>query len=168
MTSTGTNSTQQAVNTFQHLDTNNQLLVLASVYLEIKNSLSTDPASTAGADDVNQLVHQVKEMRQENQLEFLQDVLRDRQTDSNRVELDPHPSKAMLELVPGVKPPLSRYRELDKNSRLAFWYCWGRELEGQIASIAQQPNVSDAAKEVVAFLNSSNLDEKIAFLNHVI
>jgi hypothetical protein len=168
MTSTGTNSTQQAVKTFRKLDTNNQLLVLASIYLQIKGSLSTDPASIDKADDVGQLVHQVKEMRQENQLEFLQDVLRDRQTDENRVELDPHPSKAMLELVPGVKPPLSRYRELEQNSRLAFWYCWGRELEGQIAQASQQAAGSNSVKELIDDLSGSNLDEKIAFLNHVV
>ncbi|HEY9620324.1 MAG TPA: orange carotenoid protein N-terminal domain-containing protein [Crinalium sp.] len=168
MTSTGTNSTQHIVKKFKQLDVKDQLLVLASTYLDVKGSLSSQPAAGSNANDVGELLNQVKEMRQENQLEFLQDVLSDRQSDADRVELDPHPSKAMVELMPGVKPPLSRYRDLDQNSRLAFWYAFGREMESQIAPNVQSFTYSEQGKDVINSLKSLSVDEKVAFLNHLV
>lgn len=169
MTFTNTDSLTQSVKALNKLDVNEQLIVLASLYADIKGSVTQHPTAMSVSSEVDELVKQINDMRQEDQVQFLRDVLSEKATQSDAVALDPHPTKAMLELLPGgVTPPLKKYQDMSVNSRLTLWYYLGQGMESQFSSIIASNPLSPEATQLVDSLKQGDFDQQIAFLDKVV
>lgn len=168
MTSANTNHTQ-ALKAFQHLDVNQQIAALAYLYTELGNSISFPSSGVTSSNEISQLVKHVKDLRSENQLQFIRDVFSSQQVGRKEVALDPHPSKALLELVPGsTKDPLSHYQSLDPNARLAFWYRLAQELDRGAISAAATTQLSSGAQEIINNLKSLEVSQQVDFLRQIV
>ncbi|MBD2464586.1 hypothetical protein H6G89_26625 [Oscillatoria sp. FACHB-1407] len=169
MTFTNTDAIAKCVQAFKKLDLNGQLSALAALYSEVKTSVTSHSTAMAASSEVDQLIKHINEMREEDRLQFLQDVLSEKATKSDETALDPHPSKALLELVPGgVTPPIDQYNDMSINSRLTVWYRFGQMMENQLSSIMAQNPPSPEANELISSLKQCDFDQQIAFLNKVI
>lgn len=169
MASQNTETLAQSVRAFKRLPANEQLAALGSIYTEIGNSISFPSGNPTASGDVQRLIEQVKQMRQENQLQFLQDVLSEEKTGQEAIALDPHPSKAMLELTPGgITPPLEQYNHLDANSRLAFWYYLAQQMGRDMVQMPANYSPSSQAESFLSTLRSSSFEQQIEFLRQVI
>lgn len=164
---TNTESIDQALKSFKKLPVNDQIAALAGVYKEAASSLSS---TASPSKEVAELFAKVKGLREENQLQFIQDVLSEKATKQEEVALDPHPSKALLELVPGAgKPPVSQYNDLSATDRLAFWLHFAQNLgkDGVVAIPADfQP--SPKVTELLSSLKSVDLEQQVQFLSQLV
>lgn len=164
MTFTNTDTLDQAVKAFKRLPVDDQLAALASIYTAASGSLSSSASGIASSKDVGELVKQVKEMRPDEQVQLLRDVFSNQKTQGEEEVLDPHPSKALLELIPGgVTPPLSKYDSLDTNSRLGFLYQLAQEI-----SLPTDYQLSSEATELLNSLKSVDFDQQVKFLSQVV
>ncbi len=155
MTSASKSESQQ-VQAFKRLNTDEQLAVLALIYNQIADSLPSGSLTGASA---NGLVTQVEQLSQQEQLDALRDLLPAQKTDQDEVVLDPHPSKALVELATGGNTvKTGEYGSLDTDSKLAFWYQLAQKLGSTVTAIPTDYHVSSEATE---FLNSfSRLDRE--------
>jgi ribosomal protein S16 len=167
MTYTNQEALDKAMQAFHRLSVNDQIAALASLYREAAGSLSA--AGAAPSQNVTELLQKVKELREENQLQFLQDLLSQKQNQQAEVALDPHPSKAMLELIPGAgAPPISQYNELSQEDRLAFWYAFAKQMGNGIIAPPADYQPSEQVTEVLNSLKSSEFNQQIEFLRKVV
>ncbi|MBD2096164.1 hypothetical protein H6F90_13560 [Trichocoleus sp. FACHB-591] len=168
MTSANTN-TAQTLRSFQHLDVDQQIAALAYLYTELGQSISFPSSGVTSSNEISQLVKHVKELRSEDQLQFIRDVFSSQQSGREEVALDPHPSKALLELIPGgTKDPLSHYQSLDPNARLAFWYRLAQELDRDAISTAATTQLSSGAQEIINHLKSLEVSQQVDFLRQIV
>src|SRR6476646_10394358 len=168
MTSANTNPTQ-ALQSFRRLDVDQQIAALAYLYTELGSSISFPSSGVTSSHEISQLVKHVKDLRSEDQLQFIRDVFSSQQKGRQEAALDPHPSKALLELIPGgSKDPLSHYQALDANARLAFWYRLGQELDRSAISAAATSPLSAGAQEIVTSLQGLNFNQQIDFLRQIV
>lgn len=169
MASVNTDTLNQAVRSFQKLPVNEQIAVLATFYQDMGNALSAPSSGVAATSEVRDLVKQVRELRQEHQLQFIQDVFSEQKNDQESIALDPHPSKALLELTPGAtKPPISSYNHFSPEARLAFWYLLARELGSDTVSLATSTQLSQPATELLSSLQASEFEQQINFIRRVV
>ncbi|MBW4444071.1 MAG: hypothetical protein KME10_23170 [Plectolyngbya sp. WJT66-NPBG17] len=163
MTSINTSNLDQAIVVFQGLPVEEQLATLGMLFKEISGSI---PANTFGtSEESTRLIDQIKGQRQDEQLQTLSDFLANKTAKGDEVALDPHPSKALLELIPGsTQPALTRYESLDANSRLAFWYQLGQQLND---SIPVNSSLSSEATELLTSLRSLGVEQQAAFLRQI-
>lgn len=164
MTSINTNNLDQAIAQFQSLPVEEQLAALGVLFKGLSGSI---PANAFGStsNEISPLIEQIKAMRQDEQLQTLSDFLADKTTRNDEVALDPHPSKAMLELLPGnTQPAITRYQSLDANSRLAFWYQLGQQLD---STIPVNSSLSPEADQLISSLGSLGAEQQAAFLSQI-
>lgn len=167
MTSINTSSLDQAALAFQKLPVEEQLATLGMLLQEISGSIPVHVSSMGG--EIVPLIQQIHEQRQDEQLQTLSDFLANETAKGDVVALDPHPSKAMLELVPGsTQPALTRYKSLDSNARLAFWYQLGQYLGDGIPAIPSGFSLSSEANDLLTALRSLSLEQQAAFLSQVV
>lgn len=169
MTYTNTDTLNQAIKSFRRLSIDEQIAALVALYSEAAKSVSPANSPTP-SKDVQELIRHVKEMRAENQVQFLQDILAEKKNEQEEVALDPHPSKAMLELIPGsVEPPISQYNSLGKNDRLAFWYQFAQHMgKDGVVALPAQTQPSSKVEEFLAPLKSLDLNQQVEFLGRVL
>lgn len=134
---------------------------------EISGSIPVRASSMGG--EIVSLIQQIHEQRQDEQLQTLSDFLANETAKGGQVQLYPYPSKAMLELVPGsTQPALTRYKSLDSNARLAFWYQLGQYLGNGIPAIPSDFSLSSEANDLLTSLRSLSLEQQAAFLKAVL
>ncbi|MDX2213070.1 MAG: orange carotenoid protein N-terminal domain-containing protein [Oculatellaceae cyanobacterium bins.114] len=169
MPSTNTDAITKCVQAFKKLNVNEQLGALAALYSEVKASVTSHKTAMAASSEVDHLIKQINDMRQENRLQFLEDVLSEKAIGSDETALDPHPSKAMLELLPGgATSPIDKYNDMSINSRLTVWYRLGEAMQNQLPAIVAENPPSAKASELISSLKQCDFDQQIAFLNKVI
>jgi hypothetical protein len=162
MTSVNTNNLDQSIAKFQSLPAEEQLIVLGALFKEISGSI---PLGSANSEEITLLVQQVQAQRQDEQIQTLGDILANQTAKDDQVALDPHPSQAMIELLPGnTQPALTRYTSLDPNARLVFWYQLGQQLSSTLPSDIS----SSEASEIFTSLRSLDTDQKAAFLSQIV
>lgn len=157
MTSIDTSGLDQMTAIFQNLPVEQQLAVLGMLFQEVSGSI---PVNALNSEPIMPLVKQIQEQRQDEQFQTLCDFL---SNETEAVALDPHPSKALVELLPGNKSALERYQELDANSRLAAWYQFGQ----QFGSIPSDFTLSSDASECLTALRSLGIEQQAAFLSQI-
>jgi hypothetical protein len=166
MTYTNAGTVQQAVQAFQKLNPDSKLMALMALYQSLRDKgfkgIGSGDVSKSAAD----LVHHIQEMSRENQSEFLQDALDNQQSGDQQIELDSHPTKAMLELIPGgVKPPLNQYGEMEQSDRLALWYQLASELDNRMPSLT---SAAGSVSDFLAMVQQASPDELLEFMRQVI
>lgn len=156
------------ISSFKQLPVDDQIAILGLTYQEIAGSLPSVATPTTASKQVEDVVKQVLEMREGGQLQFLQDVLAD--TDRNEIALDAHPSKAMVELIPGdgIQAPLEEYEKLSAGDRLMVWYRLASEMGDDFATMPSNYQLSDAARQLAESLKSYSGEEKINFLSQIV
>lgn len=166
MAPTDTSNLSQLSKSFKKLPVDDQIAALGYIYQAVGGSIPSSAIATS--DKVNEIVKHVSELREGSQVKFLQDVLTD--TNHDEVVLDPHPSKAMLELIPGdgVEPPISEYEKLSPNERLAVWYAIASKMGKGTATIPSDYSLSSEAQELLSSLKSCETDEQLQFLSQII
>ncbi|MBE9013463.1 hypothetical protein IQ250_25045 [Pseudanabaenaceae cyanobacterium LEGE 13415] len=166
MTSINTSELDQAIVEFQGLPVEEQLAVLGSLFKEISGSIPVSSFSNVSSDKITPLIEQIQAQRSDEQIQTLGDFLSLQAAKDDAVALDPHPSKALLELIPGnTQPALARYKELDQPSRLAFWYQLGQQFS---ASIPADISLSSEADELLSLLASLGAEQQASFLSQII
>ncbi len=166
MTSIDTKTLNSLATRFKQLLVDDQIAALGYLYQELGSSLPTIAAS----DKVDDLLNMIGDMREGSQIEFMQDVLNDRTTKTDEVSLDPHPSKALLELIPGdnVEPPLTQYHKFSPQDRLSFWAQLASKMGDEVVAMPSDYAVSPEATEVLSSLNSLDTDQTVEFLIHIV
>lgn len=166
MTYTDAGTVQQAVQAFRKLDVDNKMMALMALYQSLQDNglKGMGPGSVSKA--AGDLVNHIQEMSKENQAEFLQDALDNQQTGDEQIELDSHPTKAMLELLPGgIKPPLSQYGEMDESDRLAVWYQLASQLDTRMPGLT---SASGAVSDFLSMVQQASPEEMLEFMRQVI
>lgn len=166
MTSIDTKTIDSFVTRFEQLPVDDQIAALGYLYQEIGESLP----SIAVSDKVEDLLDTIGDMREGSQIEFMQDVFNDRANSQDEVALDPHPSKALLELIPGdnVEPPLSEYHKLSLSERLSLWHQLASKMGDEIIAIPSDYALSSEATKLLDSLKSLGTEEKVNFLSQII
>lgn len=166
MTSIDTKTLNSLAARFKQLLVDDQIATLGYLYQELGSSLPTIVTS----DKVNDLLNMMGDMREGSQIEFMQDVLNDRTTKADEVSLDPHPSKALLELIPGddVEPPLTQYHTFSPNERLLFWSQLASKMGDEVIAMPSDYSLSSEAAELLSSLKLLGTDETVNFLSQIV
>lgn len=165
MTFTNTDTINQSIAAFRRLPIVDQLSILASIYPKIQQSTPAI-SGTSEQKEIHELINQIKQMREEDHVQFLQDVLSENAAGNRETALDPHPSKALLELIPGgVTPPLEQYQKLSKDAQMSFWYQFAQSMRERIPS---NLSLSPAANQILSSLDTNNVEQLMMFLRGIL
>ncbi|MEA5565331.1 MULTISPECIES: orange carotenoid protein N-terminal domain-containing protein [unclassified Anabaena] len=169
MTSTNVNPVEQAVADFKQLDIDDRLVVFGSLFSNVADTISTSDIDKLPTQKAAELVAQIQQLSPEEQLYALRDLLPASRNDQNETMLDPHPSKAMVELAQGgTKIPTGEYGKLNAEGKLAFWYFLGQRLGSTIINIPSNYTPTEQATAVLNNLQSLNTNDLVSFLKQVL
>ncbi|AFZ24658.1 Orange carotenoid protein [Cylindrospermum stagnale PCC 7417] len=169
MTATNINAVRQAVSAFHELQEDEQLTVLGLIYAENADTIPADAIDSLPIETAGDLVAQIQQLSPEEQLYALGDLLSANRNDQDEVMLDPHPSKALVELTRGgTKIPTGEYGSLSAEAKLAFWYLIGERLGTTIIGIPRDYSPSESATELLNTLKSLNTNDLVTFLKQVL
>ncbi|WP_066381867.1 MULTISPECIES: orange carotenoid protein N-terminal domain-containing protein [unclassified Anabaena] len=169
MTSTNVNPVEQAVSNFKNLDIDDRLVVFGSVFGKVVETISTSEIDKLPTQKAAELVAQIQQLSPEEQLYALRDLLPASRNDQDEVMLDPHPSKAMVELAQGGSTiPTGEYGAMNAEGKLAFWYFLGQRLGSTVIDIPRDYKPSNQATELINTLKSLNTNELVSFLKQVL
>lgn len=169
MTSTNVNPVEQAVLNFKALDIDDRLVIFGSLFSNVSDTISTSDIDKLPTQKAAELVAQIQQISPEEQLYALRDLLPASRNDQNETMLDPHPSKAMVELAQGgTTIPTGEYGALNVEGKLAFWYFLGQRLGSTIIDIPQDYTPSEQAKRVLNNLQSLNTNDLVSFLKQIL
>lgn len=156
----------KAVKSFRLLSPDDQIGALAAIYSQASGSLQSSNVSASDSENVRKLIESLDDAYSDNPAQFLKDVLLERQDGVDEVALDPHPSKAMVELLPGSStPPLKRYNDLSAHDRMAFWYQFAQKFSGSIPASFQP---SGQAQEILKSIGGLDMQQQVAFLSEIL
>lgn len=160
---TATNDLKMTVAQFEQLPIDERLGLLASIYGEVSGSI---PA--VQKPQVSEIVAEIEKISQQEQIDALRDLLPANKNDQDEVILDPHPSKALGELVQGKnKVPTGEYGALDTESKLAFWAQIAQKLGSSIVSIPSDYTPSAQATQLLSSLKGMGNEQIVAFLSQI-
>ncbi|AFY48875.1 Orange carotenoid protein [Nostoc sp. PCC 7524] len=169
MTSTNVNPVAQAVSSFKNLDIDDRLVVFGSLFGKISETVSTTDIDKLSTQKAADLVAQIQQLSPEEQVYALRDLLPASRNDQNETMLDPHPSKAMVELAQGgSKIPTGEYGAMNAEGKLAFWYFLGQRLGSTIIDIPRDYTPSPQATELINTVKSLNTNDLVSFLKQVL
>jgi hypothetical protein len=169
MTSTNFNPVQQSVSRFQQLHIDDRLAVMGLVYSETANQLPADMIDALPTQKPAELVAQIQQISPEEQLYALRDLLPATKNDQDEIMLDPHPTKATLELAQGgTTIPTGEYGAISKEEKLAFWSLLAERLGTTIIDIPHDYILSDAATEVFNAIKLLNTNDLVSFLKQAL
>ena len=169
MTSTNFNPVQQSVSRFQQLHIDDRLAVMGLVYSETANQLPADMIDALPTQKPAELVAQIQQVSPEEQLYALRDLLPATKNDQDEIMLDPHPTKATVELVQGgTTIPTGEYGAMSKEEKLAFWSLLAERLGTTVIDIPHDYILSDPATEVFNSIKLLNTNDLVSFLKQVL
>lgn len=169
MTSTNINPVKQAVFNFQKLKIDDRLVVLGSLFSKVADTISTSDIDKLPTQKAADLVTQIQQLSPEEQLQAVRDLLPASSNDQDETVLDPHPSKATLELARGgTKIPTGEYGALNAEGKLVFWYYLGQRLGSSIINIPQDYTLSEQATTVLNSLQSLDTEDLVSFVKQVL
>jgi hypothetical protein len=164
MASTNVNDLKPLAKQFTSLDIDDQLGVMALIYIEIASSIPADSLPTSSSD-VQSIVGSVQKMSSEEQINALRDLLPANKTDQDETMLDPNPAKALPELLQGKSEvPTGEYGKLNPESKLAVWYLFAQKLGNGIVAIPSDYSPSAEAMQVFNSLKSMGQEQMANFV----
>jgi hypothetical protein len=169
MTSKNVSAVEQAVSDFKKLDIDDRLVVFGSLFSKVADTISTSDIDKLPTQKAADLVAEIQQLSPEEQLYALRDLLPASSNDQDEIMLDPHPSKAMVELAQGgSKIPTGEYGQLNAEGKIAFWYFLGQRLGRTIINIPRDYTPSAQATAVLNNLRSLNTNDVVSFLKQVL
>lgn len=169
MTSVNANGVDQAmIAQFKSLPANDQLTALGLLLKEISGSIPADAFSSANSTEMTSLIQEIQAQSPDEQVRTLSGFLSTKPESEGEVALDPNPSKALVELLPGhsdpTRPGVEQYKSMDANARLAFWYQLGQHFS---SSIPEDATLTKDATEVFEELRSLSPEQQAEFLTRL-
>lgn len=138
-------SFNQATTFFAQADADSRLAILNHVYNNLREAI-TSPAPTAlHSQVVNHLIRQLHQVRREDRLEVLRDMLNGAETRFGR-----------------------EYSTLNINMRLAFWYRLAEESDLALATTARSHRDGTAFRTLARLVDEMDLNQQIHFLRQVL
>ncbi len=169
MTSTNINPVQQSASKFKQLDIDDKLAVMGKVYTQIANQLPADMIDALPTQKPAELVAQIQQVSPEEQLYALRDLLPATKNDQDEIMLDPHPTKATVELAQGgTTIPTGEYGAMKPDEKVAFWSLLAERLGNTIIGIPHDYSLSQPATEVFNTLKSLEPNDLVSFLKQVL
>jgi hypothetical protein len=169
MTSTNFNPVQQSVSRFKQLHIDDRLAVMGLVYSETANQLPADMIDALPTEKPAELVAQIQQISPEEQLYALRDLLPATKNDQDEIMLDPHPTKATVELAQGgTTIPTGEYGAMSKEEKLAFWSLLAERLGTTIIDLPHDYILSDPATAVFNSIKLLNTNDLVSFLKQVL
>ncbi|TVP67595.1 MAG: Orange carotenoid-binding protein [Nodularia sp. (in: Bacteria)] len=169
MTSTNINPVQQSASKFKQLDIDDKLAVMGRLYTQIANQLPADMIDALPTKKPAELVVQIQQVSPEEQLYALRDLLPATKNDQDEIMLDPHPTKATVELAQGgTTIPTGEYGVMKPEAKVAFWSLLAARLGTTIIDIPHDYSLSKPATEVFNTLKSLEPNDLVSFLKQVL
>lgn len=169
MTATNIDPISQAVSTFIKLDPDDRLATLGLLYTEIADNIPANVIDSLPTETAADIIARIQQFSPEEQLYALRDILPANRYDQDETMLDPHPTKALVELTQGgTQIPTGQYGKLNTEAKLAFWYMLGERLGTAIIGI---PNDYQPSEPVISLLNSLrslNTNDLVTFLKQIL
>lgn len=136
----------QAVELLQNLDVDNQLAVLWSLYLEMKNQLNPGTGDSSGFNVSEALYDQIKAMSDEEQLQVQRDIA----------------SGASTEIV-------KTYRAYSSSGKLYLWLRLAQGMDaGDIVNVPNDFSVSEDAENFLNNLKPMDLEAQTTFMRNAV
>lgn len=129
------------VTKFKSLDTDDQLAVLWEVYQGIGGERLENPDDNKESDNSSDLYNTLKEKSDDEQLQFMRDVLSEAGNDN-----------------------VNQYRQLSDTTKVALWYRLGQGMESNDVVGAGEYSLSDEAKEIVSAITSVSFEQCYIFM----
>ncbi|YAF98517.1 MAG: orange carotenoid protein N-terminal domain-containing protein [Nodularia sp. CChRGM 3473] len=169
MTSTNINRVQQNASKFKKLHIDDRLAVMGRLYTEIANQLPADMIDALPTQKAADLVAQIQQVSPEEQLYALRDLLPATKNDQDEIMLDPHPTKATVELAQGgTTIPTGEYGAMHFEAKVAFWALLAERLGTTIIDIPHDYSLSEPATEILNSLKSLDTNDLVSFLKQVL
>jgi hypothetical protein len=169
MTATNIGPISQAVSAFHRLHTDDKLATLGLIYTDIADSIPANVIDSLPTDRATDLVRQIQQLSDEEQLFALRDLLATERKNQDQVVLDPHPSKATVELAQGGRTiPIREYNALNTEAKLAFWYLVADRIGSTIIGIPEDYRPSEQVTSVFNSLESLSTNDLLSFLQQVL
>ncbi len=131
---------------FQSLSTDDKLGLLWVAYTEIGRSITPAAPGAARLQFAEGLIHQIKQMSTDEQLEAMRDI-------ANK-----------------VSTPITRsYGVLTNNTKLAFWYQLAELMEsGEVIPVPSYYQLSQQANKTLVAIQSLNFNAQITVLRNAV
>lgn len=133
-------------NKFQALGGDDKLAVLWYLYDGLGETTIENPDDNKESDNSSDLFNQLKDKSQDDQLQFMRDVLSGESNDSTKA-----------------------YQDLSNTTKIALWYRLGQGMaQGSVTQVPGDYSLPSDAKEVVDSLNAIDFEQKYNFMRNVL
>ncbi len=131
---------------FDGLDADEKLATLWYVYDGLGEERLENPDDNKESDSSSDLYNQIKGKSEEEQLQFMRDVLSGESSDLT-----------------------SAYNNLSNTTKIALWYRLGQGMaEGSVIQVPSDYNLSDKAKQLVQEIKAINFEQSYIFVRDAI
>lgn len=140
------NAVADAVASFKQLTTDEQLGLLWTLYKNMGRSITPAAPGAARLQFAEGLIERVKAMPQQDQLQFMRDLIQKKNTPETRA-----------------------YGVLTSNTKLAFWYQLAVLMdEGTVIPVPTFYKLSDAASRVFGQISRLDFGQQISVMRQVV
>lgn len=139
---------------FQSLSADEQLAALWYIYDGLGETTIENPDDNKESDSSSDLYNQLQEKPEEQQLQFMRDVL----------------SGADRDVLSGADNDLtSAYSQLSNTTKIALWYRLGEGMsEGSVIQVPSDYELSDEAEALLEDINSVGFEQKYILLRDIL
>ena len=131
---------------FQTLGGDDKLAVLWYLYDGLGETTIENPDDNKESDNSSDLFNQLKDKSQDDQLQFMRDVLSGESNDSTKA-----------------------YQDLSNTTKVALWYRLGQGMaQGSVTQVPGDYSLPSDAQEVVDSLNAIDFEQKYNFMRNVL
>lgn len=138
-------SFDQAVAFFAQADADSRLAILNHVYNNLREAVASPAPTALYSQVVNHLIRQMHQVRREDRLEVLCDILNGAETRFGR-----------------------EYSTLNINMRLAFWYRLAEDSDLVLAAAGRSHRDGTAFHTLARLVDDMDLNQQIHFLRQVL
>lgn len=131
---------------FGKLSDDDKLATLWYIYEGLGDERVENPDDNKESDSSSDLYNQLKDKSQDDQLQFMRDVLSGSSNDLT-----------------------GKYNELSDTTKIALWYRLGQGMaENSVVNVPSDYNLSEEGKELVSSMNSNSFEQSYIFMRDVI
>jgi hypothetical protein len=142
---------------------------LALLYTGVGDTMPANVIDSLPTDTAADLIAQIQQLSEEEQLFPLPPLLPATRNDQDSTMLDPHPTKALIELTQGgAKIPTGQYGQMNTNAKLAFWYMIAERLGATMIGIPRDYQPSQSVISLSNSLKSLNTNDLVAFFKRIL
>lgn len=134
------------VEQFKGLDADEQLATLYAIFGGLGDERVENPDDNKESDSSLDLYNEIAGKSQDEQLQFMRDVLGGNDTDLT-----------------------GKYGELSDTTKIALWYRLAQGMEeSAVVDVPEDYSLSDEAKEIVSAMNSNSFEQSFIFVRDVL